>query len=277
VRVFYLGAPNVAWLASLPVPLCVSYARLEDCVTVPERLCDPEGTPYPFIIDSKAFSEVSKNGRWTVPPLKYAKFVSAVWDRNMGLQWAGIQDLMCEEIILRKTGMTIAEHQLRTVYSYELLSHLAPRVVWAPTLQGAEPADYLAHFDLYTRRGHDLTRARVVGIGSVCRRQRTSEIDGIFNALAPLGLKLHGYGVKKLGLERGKHILDSSDSMAWSQDARYGHKQLPGHQHGDLVWRKHLKDGPLAPLRGRFDYGNCANCSDLALQYYREVHRRFVQ
>ena len=37
--------------------------------------------------------------------------------------------------------------------------------------------------------------------------------------LAALGLKLHGFGYKTLGLRRVHHLLESADSMAWSERA----------------------------------------------------------
>ena len=56
----------------------------------------------------------------------------------------------------------------------------------------------------------------MVGLGSVCRRQATAEIDFITDELAGLGLRLHGFGVKALGLRQyaDRHV--SADSLAWS-------------------------------------------------------------
>lgn len=267
VRVFYLGIPRPDWLRSMAVPVCVSYRQLRDRASYPARARDKEGAPVPWVLDSGAFTEVSQNGRWTVPPGQYANYVNELWGRGLGLQWAGIQDWMCESFILEKTGLSLKEHQERTIQSFETLSALAPRVTWAPTLQGQTPDDYVRHFEAYLARGHDLRAAAVVGLGSVCRRQKTPEIDAILRALAPLQLRLHGYGVKKLGLERGRDLLESSDSMAWSAEAFRRHVILPGHRHGEPRWRRSLQ---------RMEYGNCANCPDYALAYYHEMHRRFV-
>ena len=43
-------------------------------------------------------------------------------------------------------------------------------------------------------------------------------------SLSNLGLNLHGFGVKKQGIERYGKYLHSSDSMAWSLGARYSEK-----------------------------------------------------
>lgn len=53
----------------------------------------------------------------------------------------------------------------------------------------------------------------LVGLGSVCRRQSTAEIGIIAGTLHAMGLKLHGFGVKREGLARYGHCLSSSDSM----------------------------------------------------------------
>lgn len=66
-----------------------------------------------------------------------------------------------------------------------------------------------------------------------------------------LGLRLHGFGIKKQGLELCADYLTSADSMAWSFDARRTYP-LPGCTHKScqnclryaLRWRADL----LAPL-----------------------------
>ena len=62
----------------------------------------------------------------------------------------------------------------------------------------------------------DLRHERIVGLGSVCRRQSTDEIGVITERLAGLGLQLHGFGVKTEGVRRYSRYLASADSMAWS-------------------------------------------------------------
>jgi len=57
-------------------------------------------------------------------------------------------------------------------------------------------------------------------VAAVCRRQATGEIEVIFDALASLGLRLHGFGVKTGGLARYADCLASADSLAWSFEAR---------------------------------------------------------
>jgi hypothetical protein len=60
-----------------------------------------------------------------------------------------------------------------------------------------------------------------VGLGSVCRRQATVEIEEITRELAAMALRLHGFGVKAQGLRRYAANLVPADSMAWSTRGRH--------------------------------------------------------
>ncbi len=106
------------------------------------------------------------------------------------------------------------------------------------------------HVDAYDQAGIDLAAEPLVGLGSVCRRQATSEIDRIVTTLAGQGLRLHGFGVKTAGLGRYGWALESADSLAWSYAARR-EPALPGHRHK-----------------------NCANCLVYALAWRERVVRR---
>jgi hypothetical protein len=126
-----------------------------------------------------------------------------------------------------RTGLSVAEHQHRTVANYLALRQLAPALPFIPVVQGWRLADYLACVDLYASAGVDLAALPRVGLGSVCRRQSTAEIAVIVTALAALGLRLHGFGIKTSGLGQYGHLLASADSMAWSYAARRA-PALPG-------------------------------------------------
>jgi hypothetical protein len=128
---------------------------------------------------------------------------------------------MCEPFILTKTGLSIAEHQQRTVANYICLRFLAPGLPFIPMLQGWTIKDYRRCVLIYRAKGIDLTRESLVGLGSVCRRQATEEIAQIVITLANLGLRLHGFGVKTAGLLRYGQYLASADSMAWSFRGRH--------------------------------------------------------
>lgn len=157
------------------------------------------------------------------------------------MAWCAPQDYMCEPFILAMTGMTIREHQERTIDSYCVLDSYGLPVI--PVLQGWTLADYHSCVEQYDDAGIDLRDHPIVGLGSVCKRQATSEIARITWSLAELGIRLHGFGVKTRGLAAYHDALASSDSLAWSYAARYA-PPLPGCTHN-----------------------NCANCIRYATQW----------
>jgi hypothetical protein len=241
--VFFLGTHETSWLARAGVPLFVSHRRLARTKKLPARALAP------WALDSGGFTELSMHGRWTVEPEAYADAVRRYRDGIGLLQWAAIQDWMCEPAIRRETGKTVEEHQALTIQSLLDMRRIAPDLPWAPVLQGWAPEDYELHRIAYSRAGVDLAREPIVGVGSVCRRQATAEAEKIIRGLAAHGLKLHGFGFKILGLRRVADVLASSDSMAWSFGARR-RPPMDGHTHVScsncigyaLAWRARLVD-----------------------------------
>lgn len=190
---------------------------------------------------------MSLHGRWVTPAAVYAAEAEG-WQASIGnLDFAAPQDWMCEPLMLARTGLTVGEHQRLTVANLLHLRTLAPAVPWLPVLQGWTIDDYLHCVRLYEAAGVDLAAEPRVGLGSVCRRQATGEIDELVRTLAATGLSLHGFGVKVGGLRRCGRWLASSDSMAWSRQARY-RPPLPGCTHRTcnhclrfaLAWRERL-------------------------------------
>lgn len=213
MRTFFLGTHQPEWLERTDVPLFISRRRLANR----KRLPRARG---PWALDSGGFSELSEHGRWTVTPRAYVAEVRRFRSEIGGLAWAAAQDWMCEPDIVVKTGLTVAEHQLRTVTNYEELLSLAPELPWVPVLQGWTHGDYCDHFDLYAERGHELRNLPLVGIGTVCRRQSTLRASVVVKWFADDGLRLHGFGFKTQGLQSVANALHSADSLAWSLNAR---------------------------------------------------------
>lgn len=246
---FYLGTHQEYWLWQVDVPLFVSARRLRCRRSLQRATCD-------WALDSGGFSELSLFARWETTPEQYAGEVQRWRDRIGRMDWAAIQDWMCEPVMLERTGLTIAEHQSRTIESWHTLTHLAPDVPWTPVVQGWKLDDYMAHVEQYTAAGVDLAALPVVGVGSVCRRQAMGEAEEIVRALAGLGLRVHGFGFKLQGLARCADAMESADSMAWSMAARK-RPPLPGHD----------QPGP-----GRkTGHKNCANCRVWAMQWREQV------
>jgi hypothetical protein len=239
---FYLGIWNVAWVRRVDIPLFISRTVLYNRKTYPRPSA-------PWALDSGAFTEINRNGKWELGAQEYARFVRKIVDCMPYLQWAAPQDWMCEPFVLKKTGNSVTQNQRLTVNNFLELQQLAPDLPWIPVVQGWTEDDYLRCVDMYANAGVDLLLYSTVGVGSVCRRQSSSEVLWILRTLKDLGLRLHAFGVKTRGLVRASSSLVSSDSMAWSIRGRHVRGECPnGKQscssclHFALEWRQRLLD-----------------------------------
>lgn len=216
------------------------------------RLFKRKSLPRPLsghvVVDVGGFTALDNDGDYPITDREWAAEARRYHQEMGGVDWFPPRDWMCEPWIVNKTGLSVREHQTRTLHSYLDLVQIAPDLPWAPVLQGWEVGDYERHVDLYLDHGVSLIQQPIVGVGSVCRRQNTSEAEAIFRRLAGFGLRLHGFGVKVSGLRRYADQLSSADSMAWSFDAR----RAP-------------------PLEGCTSHKNCANCIRYALRWRDQV------
>ena len=245
---FYLGIHEPLMLTRTEVPKFISYRRLMNRKSDIEPIGE-------WSLDSGGFSEISQYGKWTITPEQYIESVGRYKDWG-GLNWAAPQDYMCEPHMNEKTGLSVAEHQRRTVDNFILLRDEAPDLPFIPVLQGWTMRDYADCLDLYAEAGFDLTKEPTVGVGSVCRREATFEIEAIMRQLYERGLhNIHGFGVKTNGLRRYGQYLQSSDSMAWSIAARMGTGERCKTCKSNNCTRR----------------VNCANCLDYALDWRERV------
>jgi hypothetical protein len=245
---FFLGTHQPGWLANSPVPLFISDRRLRTFKHLPAAGCD-------WALDSGGFTELSTHGTWNKGPSP-REYVDRIrrYQHTIGrLQWAAPQDWMAEPWILARTGFTLLEHQRRTVDSFVALRSLAPELPIIPVLQGWAVKDYLRAITMFQAVGVDLTAEPLVGVGSVCRRQHTEEIGRVFTAIRDAGVaRLHGFGVKLLGLHRYGHLLTSADSLSWSMQAR--------------------REPALLGCSGHI---NCSNCRRYAYAWARRMAAEF--
>jgi hypothetical protein len=239
---FYLGTHQPAWLArDLGVPLLVSHRRLAG------RRSLPRATG-PWALDSGGFTELSLYGRWRTDARACVAAVRRYCEEIGNLDWAAGQDWMVESHVRARTGASLRAHQHRTVANYLLLRELAPELPFIATLQGQSVADYQRCADLYERHGVDLAALPRVGVGSICRRQASGEVEQIVRSLAGRGLRLHTFGAKVLGLARYADAICSSDSLAWSFRGRHVPGCSPSHRsesncvHFALAWHTRLLD-----------------------------------
>jgi hypothetical protein len=215
LRTFFLGTHEVRWLSQTDVPLFVSRRRLAGV----KRLPRARGT---WALDSGGFTELSLYGRWTITAAQYAAEVRRFACEIGNLQWASPMDYMTEPWIVAKTGLSVAEHQCRTLLNYLELRALAPDLPWIPVLQGWTVAEYLSHVQAHERAGIALASLPLVGVGSVCRRQGTAGVAHLLRLLSESGIALHCFGMKASGLRHSAGYVASADSLAWSYAARRG-------------------------------------------------------
>lgn len=235
---FYLGSHHASqrWF-DLGLPLFVSRRVLADRKRLPQARAT-------WALDSGGFTELSLYGEWRTPEIEYIADVRRFHAGIGQLAWVAPQDWMCEPFMLAKTGLSLREHQRRTVDNFlRLRDELGALVV--PVLQGWKLDDYHHCWTLYEKHGVSLIDEPLVGLGSVCRRQDTAEAGLIVRSLAPL--RLHYFGAKMTGLESFSDALTSADSLAWSYDGRRlktacpeGHKSCANCIHHALRWRTQL-------------------------------------
>lgn len=241
---FFLGTHMTSWLQAVQVPLFISHRRLARHRRLKPAACD-------WSLDSGGFTELSMHGEWRTTLPDYVAAVRRYRDEVGRMQWAAPQDAMCEPWILEKSrawlGGTVEAHQRWTVDNYLRLRDCAPDLPFIPVLQGWQVDDYWRQIDLYERAGIDLTAEPVVGLGSVCRRQATSEIASLVGQMSSAGLRLHGFGVKTSGLASYGMMLESADSLAWSFGGRRVRPCPVSHRgscanclHHALAWRERV-------------------------------------
>lgn len=250
--IFYLGTHKLAWLHRTDVPLFVSAEQLR-------RQKSFRKASARRAFDSGGFSQLNLHGRWTVDDRQLADEVT-YWSEAVGMpDFVPCRDWMCEPMMLAKTGLSIADHQARTIESYINLMAIAPQLPWMPVLQGWECDSYLDHIDQYARAGVDLTSLPVVGVGTICKRQSSKKAARIIRAIAMQGVRIHAFGVKADGVRLFGDFIESADSMAWSYGARRRKRLLPEcaiENQGKPKRRQHK---------------NCANCMRYAIRWRADV------
>lgn len=240
---FFLGTHHPDWLARAGVPLFVSRRSLSGRRSLPRASVR-------WALDSGGFTELSMHGGWKTSAPEYVAEVRRFRDEIGELAWAAPQDWMCEPMMLGRTGLTVEEHQARTISNFLDLRALAPELPIVPVLQGWSPWDYLRHVEQYAIAGVNLDALPIVGVGTVCRRQDAAVAGQIFSLLHSEGLRLHGFGLKKTALRKFADKLVSADSTAWSLNAR--------------------KNKPLPECTHK----SCANCLRYALEWRDELMGR---
>ncbi|GAA4442567.1 tyrosine-type recombinase/integrase [Phytohabitans houttuyneae] len=195
---FYLGTGQPQYLGRSPIPLFLAATALARYRRRGDAFPAQMGAA-PWAGDSGAYSALmlrtSPHGHpWYAHPDEYG----AMWTRflrDVGPpDFVGIQDRPCEPGCLNRTRSTVREHQEATLRNYLYLVDNFPFVPWLPTLQGWHPWQYEEHADMYQAAGVDLAGQRV-GVGSICRRGSQRDVATVLGTMAPLGMRMHGFGV----------------------------------------------------------------------------------
>lgn len=208
-----------------------------------------------FALDSGGFTAMRlaqkkgpQAGMAGVYPWSYRQYL--VLANTVGASWYSGIDMSCEpelvcgpeEIDYRiRATATLLEGSLRILYAWqnELAKTCSDTTVQnlvrppVPVLQGWSPDSYLHSLeltmDVWERWQPWLAPPRLIGIGSMCRRDVFNKEFGLLAVLAkldgqlPEGSRAHLYGVKGAVL---KHLSQSPwvasvDSMAWDSGARF--------------------------------------------------------
>ncbi len=249
--VFYLGTHEPSWLVRCNVPLMVSRNRLARLKTLPAATTE-------WVMDSGGFTELQQHGRWRIDARTYAAEIEHYREHVGEMTWCAPQDWMCEDAVIHGgtfkgvtfagTGLSVTEHQARTVGNYLELRALDAPVI--PVLQGYSLADYERCVALYERAGIDLAALPTVGLGSVCRRENTDEIGEVVEAMSAHGIRCHGFGCKEGAVRRYGDMLASADSMAWSLAGRkrgtctHLKSRCANHMHYAMAWRESVVSSP---------------------------------
>jgi hypothetical protein len=192
----------------------------------------PVADSAPWILDSGAYDVVTRHGGYPDAPETYVRAVRAYDIQIRNLRWASTQDYPCEQAALTKTGLTVLNHQALSVQSYVDLTawwqRLAPRrpCPFRLVVQGDTVESYVRCWEMFGERGVDLAAADIVGVGSICRREKSDlpEVREIVAALRALTTaKLHGFGVHAEAIG----LFDDVDSMSWSKAARVRRAKHP--------------------------------------------------
>ena len=257
----YLGTHRPTWLA-LPGP-----ALMVSLNTLPNH--PAWRAQVPWFLDSGGFTELQKYGRWRTTADQH--IIRSRHAMKIGrLVYASPQDWMCEPIVINGgttptglkfagTGLSVLEHQQRTVANLLDLRRFGADVPWVPVLQGFTIDEYHHCADMYEAAGVRLVDEPLIGLGSVCRRQAMGEATEIVQSLAQRGYRLHGFGFKQDGIEACWPWLESVDSMAWSYNARAEGRK------GVTCGRPNGRGGTVK---------SCGNCRHYALEWLARTESR---
>ena len=202
---FYYGS---AWrwpIQYLPrVMLSASFTR---------TLKKPYKMDRPWMMDSGIGGMFKPDSK---PRLSIEEYAEQIEKWQPPIAWT--YDYPCEPSIRQRFGYTITQAQLMTNANTIRLRDTYGLPVQS-VIQGWRIPDYLNNIDKLKEEGLLTER---IGIGSICRRGQTTEINRIIRYIKremPGWVKLHGFGVKISTLKtEARYHLTSADSLSWGME-----------------------------------------------------------
>jgi hypothetical protein len=260
VPAVFVGVHMPHWLAHMRHPAMVSRSRLG----YGKRRSPWPRSAVPWALDSGAYLEVVRHGRWRFTSAQWAEEVRQHAGQLGTPMFVAALDWVCAPAATDRSGKSVSWHIAATVDSYCELAALLngptdPYVL--PTLQGSDPRQYEESLFRFFDAGVDVCRLPLVGVGSLAGRRDPLDVLWRVATVAEFGVgNIHAFGVHGVGrLGAVAHRVVSCDSMNWS-----------------LVGRKLLKAASCT--HGGSQENNCAVwmeqwadhvCADLAASVHR--------
>jgi len=177
---------------------------------------DPPPTTY--VIDSGGYTAMDQFGGefpWTV--VEYDRFLREMYDERP-FEWAAVMDLACESDF--DDILSVEERVDRTIENTVALFDRNPAYPVLPVLQGRTIEEYIECYERLVDHGIDCS---YVGLGTVCRLSRQSELRDVERAIRTrTGVEsIHAFGVKISSFDYGV-TFETVDSKAWSWKLMFG-------------------------------------------------------
>jgi hypothetical protein len=226
--IFYLGTPAPKWLWETKKPLFVSRRTLSKLKSFKRATCR-------WALDSGAYSEFTRHGKWNIEPDQYIDEVHK-WDIRIGnMDFCVIMDWPCYSFSVKATGKSVEYHQMKTIENYAYMLSEAPSLPWIASIQGNTIEEYVHHREMYEKEGFKLGRIGIGGIGTSRGSSSSAQAECRKIVEEMCDLHIHAFGIESLGIRAFGSYLMSADSMAWTYRAwvlqrKYG-QSTPGHSH----------------------------------------------
>lgn len=166
-----------------------------------------------WVLDSGGFSALNIWGDYPFTPDDYLYLIE-----ERSPSWAASMDYPCEPDISKGTKLLTEDRIIATVELAKYLIRRDDRIV--PVIQGYTIEEYEYCWKLLNNE----INVKRVAIGSVCKRQSSSEIATLCWQLSQFipDIPVHGFGVKLTALKYPEvwNLFSSIDTNAWEYKTR---------------------------------------------------------